>query len=720
LPNFKKFKKVSYFILITILSFTLTLTIVPAGFGQIPFSISSSSEEIPRLPQWDPNRARQCGKFWCSDIFLYGNKRLLALDQLELTLATLIPNPEKLEEFRGKFTLGAYIRNPEKPEQSPQETAFNLEQRVKLVQDVFKDIFFDIIKAKPQPQISEEKDWNFWLLRTNNPLHLLTPKVEVGLQRGQTVVFVPEQGELGLAPQTIVTVTELDAKVNAESIAELAESWRVFIRKSLSDVLWGHEFDLRYPRRRMIFVGVIVLIFLILIQITRFLRRFLRNWKKSVSQKLAQLTDSLVKDPETITTEHIIKSLWQKIPIKFWLLLLAKDYLLAMLFLRDFPENNNQNTSTAHSKSANPFSKLASFAKFLFLRIKTRGKTITKEITKLTLENQFLLTQEDNLIDLLLVISWLWMFCIFLICLAMIAFIFPSSRILIYLFVNQLYLFPLIWIVMLLADKIVDFLIDYGLKRWAEERQKIQPDSNRYTLRAQTYSQALTKGTNILFTLLGIILTVAVIGINPSVLAGAGALAAVFAFLSRNVLEDMINGALILATDRYALGDVIDLGGGLSGLVENISLYSTSLRNLDGQLIAIPNGNISSVINNTKNWSRVNFMLKIAWNSDLRKAIEIMRQVAEKMFSEPQWQEMILEPVDILGVDELSHDGILIHLIIKTKPSQQWLVGREFRLRIKEALDEAGISLGVPQREIAVIQSSTEAKVSKSPKYVRS
>jgi small conductance mechanosensitive channel len=300
----------------------------------------------------------------------------------------------------------------------------------------------------------------------------------------------------------------------------------------------------------------------------------------------------------------------------------------------------------------------------------------------------------------------------------MIAFIFPSHRILIYLFLNQLYLFPLIWIAMLLADKIVDFFIDYALSRWAKTQQEIDPHSNRYTLRANTYSKALTNGTTIFFTLLGIVLSVAVIGINPSVLAGAGAFAAVFAYLSRNVLEDMINGVLILATDRYAVGDVIDLGGGLSGFVEDMNLYTTCLRNLDGQMIAIPNGKISSVINSTKNWSRVNFTLKIAWNADIKKAIKIMRQVAEQMCCEPQWQEMILEPVDILGIDELSHDGILIHLLIKTKPMQQWLIGREFRLRVKQALDEAGINLGVPQREVAVINSSAQSPENNSNQFL--
>ena len=474
----------------------------------------------------------------------------------------------------------------------------------------------------------------------------------------------------------------------------------------MSDALWGHEFNLQYPRIRIIMVGAVAIIVVIIIQITRLLRRFLSKWKKILKQKLATLTDSLVKNPETITTKDIIESPWKNMPIKLWFLLLERDYLVAIFFLANFSKNNNDDKEYKLAKSILELpSQLTSFVQLLFLRIKTTRQIITQEITKFTLENPFVLNQEKNLIDLLLRISWLWVFSLILIFFGAIAFIFPSYRIFIYLFFNQVYLLPLIWIAMLLADKIVDFFIDYALERWAREGQEIDPNSNRYTLRANTYSKALTNGTTILFSFLGIVLTVIVIGINPSFLAGAGAFAAIFAYLSRNVLEDMINGVLILATDRYAVGDVIDLGGGLSGFVEDMNLYTTCLRNLDGQLIAIPNGKISNVINSTKNWSRVNFTLKISWNSDLKKALEIMQQVAEKMLSESQWKEMILEPVDILGIDELSHDGILIHLLIKTQPMQQWLVGREFRLRVKQALDEAGISLGVPQREVAVIQS---------------
>jgi small conductance mechanosensitive channel len=202
---------------------------------------------------------------------------------------------------------------------------------------------------------------------------------------------------------------------------------------------------------------------------------------------------------------------------------------------------------------------------------------------------------------------------------------------------------------------------------------------------------------------LGLYLSIWLLGFNPAVLASAGVIAVAVAFLSRSLLEDALSGIVILFTDRYALGDVVDFGGGMVGAVEDITLFITSLRNLDGQLISIPNRKIESVINNTKNWSRVNFTIRIAWHEDIDRAIEIMTQVAAKMQSEPLWQEKFLEPVEILGVDEISHEGILLRLLIKTQPSQQWSVGREFRLRVKHALDEAGIAVALPHHKISVI-----------------
>ena len=653
-------KKVSRFILIALLSFILILNWAPVSLGQLSLLSPASTQGIPQLPRWDYNKAKPCGNFWCSEVNANGNNVI-----------------------SGELTLGALILNPDNPQKSPQETAFKLEQRAKLVQEIFKEMFRKIIRSNPEPQVSEQKPWSFWLLSTKKPLHPLTPDILVGIQNRQKVIFVPAQEELGLAQQTIVTVTEIDATVNTKLISTLAENWREEIRQTMSNLLWGRELELQYPWLRTALAAVIALLALFLIQIILFLGGFFSQWNQNLKQQLNNLTNSLTVEAEAITVKDIIKSPFENVPLKFWLLLLELDGLAAILFLGKSQESDQTQAVADESQS--------------------------ETSAKVLLQNQFLLQQKRNLSGLLLRISWLAILSVILMALGLIVALFRPSRFLINLFFEQVYLLPLIWIGMVLANEVTIFLIDYAINGWAENGQKQDPSSNRYTLRANTYSKALANGTTILFIIVGIFLTLGLIGLNPFFVASAGALAAVFAYLSRNVLEDMINGVLILATDRYAVGDWINVGEGFAGSVEDMNLYATSLRNRDGNVLVIPNGKITRVINMTKNWSRVNFTLRISWNADVRKALQVMRQVAEQMFSEPEWQELVIEPVDILGVDELSHDGILIGLLIKTQPSKQWVVGREFRLRVKEALDEAGISLGVPQREVAVIQPHTHS-----------
>ena len=150
-----------------------------------------------------------------------------------------------------------------------------------------------------------------------------------------------------------------------------------------------------------------------------------------------------------------------------------------------------------------------------------------------------------------------------------------------------------------LADKILDIAIDYALNRWRIRVQKAHPSSNRYTLRLNTYSPTFKKAKTFLLVVLAIYLTVWIIGINPVVLASAGAVALVLAFLSQNLFKDMLNGLLILSTDRYAIGDLIEVNG-MGGRVEDMNLYKTSLRNLDGQLIVIPKGILIRVVIKTQ------------------------------------------------------------------------------------------------------------------------
>lgn len=178
---------------------------------------------------------------------------------------------------------------------------------------------------------------------------------------------------------------------------------------------------------------------------------------------------------------------------------------------------------------------------------------------------------------------------------------------------------------------------------------------------------------------------------------------------SQNLIRDLINGLLILTEDQLAVGDVVIIGEH-AGLVERMTLRVTQLRNLDGELISIPNGLIGVIKNLTSSWSRINYTIKVAISEDIGKTMDVISMVARQLFADPDWSSRILEPPELLGVDEIDHQGVLIRILIKTKPFEQWPVGREFRRRLKMALDDAGISVGAPRLELLQLHSLTDAE----------
>jgi small conductance mechanosensitive channel len=170
-------------------------------------------------------------------------------------------------------------------------------------------------------------------------------------------------------------------------------------------------------------------------------------------------------------------------------------------------------------------------------------------------------------------------------------------------------------------------------------------------------------------------------------------------FLARGLVEDLIGGIRILASDRFAIGDSIAVDG-QAGLVEGMNLIHTQLRGGEGQVITVPNGMIRVIENRSKDWSRVNFEVDIAWSSDLEVACRVLQAVAAELAADPEWKEQILEPPQLLGVERLEQSGVRLKLWIKTLPLKQWGVAREFRHRLKGAFDAAGIEPGVPQQVI--------------------
>ena len=273
-----------------------------------------------------------------------------------------------------------------------------------------------------------------------------------------------------------------------------------------------------------------------------------------------------------------------------------------------------------------------------------------------------------------------------------------------------------IWFFTGLAIRICRRLID----RFTTEREGFDlgdvltfGDAQRRQLRASTIAGAAKGLVSILLLSFGILLALGALGLpTGSVLAIGSIFALAISFGSQSLVKDVVNGFLILAEDQFAIGDVIDTGSA-AGLVENLNLRVTQLRSADGELVTIPNSNITQVKNLTRSWSRVAFSIDVAYQTDPDKALQVLRDVSQKMYNDPEWQDKVIAEPNVLGIDSVSHSGMTITTWIQTEPAQQWAVGREFRLRVRRALAEHGIDIGTPRQTLAMEPTADASGLSK-------
>lgn len=249
-------------------------------------------------------------------------------------------------------------------------------------------------------------------------------------------------------------------------------------------------------------------------------------------------------------------------------------------------------------------------------------------------------------------------------------------------------------LVSLVADK--TFLALQEGAHWAPET------SERLSLRLLTFSQ-VTKGiaAAVIFGIIVLaMLSTAGVQVGP-LLAGAGIIGVGISLAAQSLIKDIINGFLILLEDQFGIGDVIAVGD-IAGSVEALNLRITQLRDTEGRLITIPNSQIGIVQNLSKDWSQVDLFISVEPSSDLNEALSILKTTATDMAEDSDWQQLILEPPDLLGVESIDSTGITLRLLLKTQPLKQWPVARELRARIKHAFDQAGISTGIPQEKLAI------------------
>lgn len=184
-------------------------------------------------------------------------------------------------------------------------------------------------------------------------------------------------------------------------------------------------------------------------------------------------------------------------------------------------------------------------------------------------------------------------------------------------------------------------------------------------------------------------------------LAGAGIIGLAISFGAQSLVKDFISGFFILFEDQFAVGDVIEAAG-KSGVVERMSLRVVALRDLQGTLHIIPNGEIKVVSNKTRGWSRAAIDVGIAYDADIDQALDVLRDEVGRFSADPAWKGRLEGPVEVPGVESLGDSSVVVRVLARTQPGSQWDVARELRRRLKKRLDTEGLEIPFPQRKVHV------------------
>jgi len=253
----------------------------------------------------------------------------------------------------------------------------------------------------------------------------------------------------------------------------------------------------------------------------------------------------------------------------------------------------------------------------------------------------------------------------------------------------------------LIAGYLILKLIDSALNRL----RLLIPSSDvlgvaRVEQRTATLRQIIRSVTKAILILVVVLTISSELGFNIGpVLASAGIVGLAVGFGAQSIVKDVISGFFILFEDQYGIDDVVKIGE-FTGIVERMTLRATVLRNLEGQVYVVPNGNIQNVIVMTKGWSRAVLDVTVPLKEELARVFDVLQRIGARLAQD--WPDRILEQPVVLGVEKLDDSGVTIRSIVKTPPFKHADVLREWRRRVKDEFDKAGIELAqktLPQTE---------------------
>ncbi|KPK52684.1 MAG: hypothetical protein AMJ63_08695 [Myxococcales bacterium SG8_38_1] len=225
-------------------------------------------------------------------------------------------------------------------------------------------------------------------------------------------------------------------------------------------------------------------------------------------------------------------------------------------------------------------------------------------------------------------------------------------------------------------------------------------DRSEGTGRADTLAFSFQSAARVLIVVFGVLLVLQEAGVDiKTVLGGAAIIGVAIAFGAQDLMKDYFSGFLILLEDQYQLGDLVTISG-VTGTVESVNMRVTVLRDLEGRVHFMPNGNIDHVTNRTYAWGRPVFEVPVRFDENVDRVMEVLVEVAKELSEDPAWKGATIGEPDMLGVDKFTDYGIVIKFMVKTQPDQLFPVRREMLRRIAKRFNELGIQITVPQRLI--------------------
>ncbi|HSU12605.1 mechanosensitive ion channel family protein [Longimicrobium sp.] len=235
------------------------------------------------------------------------------------------------------------------------------------------------------------------------------------------------------------------------------------------------------------------------------------------------------------------------------------------------------------------------------------------------------------------------------------------------------------------------------------ERKLGKPQPGALTVseqRTRTLVSLLRSVGRVIIFVIFLFMLLSAIGLDLGpLLAGAGVVGLAVSFGAQSLVKDVISGLFILIENQFGVGDVVRIEG-VSGAVERMTLRVVVLRDVHGVVHIVPNGEIKKVSNLTRTWSRVVLDVGVAYKEDVDRVIAVMRDVGRELWDDPEWRPLLVDAVEVPGIESFGESSVTIRLMAKTLPLKQWDVARELRRRLKRRFDREEIEIPFPHQKL--------------------